>query len=279
MRLGLYGGALFLGVPLAFAFVMTRGFPNPGGTPPRDYEELRLVSRDGLKLRAWLARGSPDRSAAVVIHGLGDSLESYQEHARLLRSRGHTVLLVDLRAHGGSEGNLTTLGGLEQEDVRAGMRTLREHRLAGRGLLLLGHSIGAVAGLLAAAGEPDLRAVVVEAPFDSYRATIAHHAWLLYKIPSWAPIIPIAIAMAEWRAGFDADAVDCVAAARRIRAPLLAIVDGIDPRMPEAVVRRIVDAHPGPKRLWVCPGADHVQAIFHPDYWKHVGGFLEENGL
>jgi hypothetical protein len=59
----------------------------------------------------------------------------------------------------------------------------------------------------------------------------------------------------------------------------MAIVDGADPRMTEPIVRRIVDAHPGPKRLWVASGVDHVGAIFHPDYQKTVKGFLDDNGL
>jgi hypothetical protein len=93
------------------------------------------------------------------------------------------------------------------------------------------------------------------------------------------PIIPIAIAFAGWRAGFDPDEVDAVAAARCLRAPLLAIVDGADDRMPETVVRRVLDAHPGPKRLWVAPGAEHVGASLSPGYWPVVLGFLGENGV
>ena len=94
------------------------------------------------------------------------------------------------------------------------------------------------------------------------------------EVPSWVPIIPLAILAAEWRAGFDADAVDTVEAARRIDAPLLAIVDGLDPRMPEPVVRRIVDAHPGPNRLWVAEDVGHVGAIRNPDWEETVFRFL-----
>jgi len=279
MRLALYGTAIFVGIPLAFAHVMTRGFGGgPQAPPPRGYEAVSLAS-EGLKLRAWVTRGRPEQAAFIVVHGLGDSLESYLEHARRLRARGHTVLLVDLRAHGGSEGSVTTLGGRESADVRAAMQYLRDSGLAPHGLGLMGHSMGSVAVLLAAADQPDVRVVVVEAPYDTYRNTIAHHAQLLYHLPSWVPLIPTAILFAEWRAGFDADAIDSVAAVRRIRAPLLAIVDGADPRMPEPVVRRIVLAHPGPHRLWVVPGADHVGGIFHPDWAKVVLGFLDESGV
>jgi uncharacterized protein len=279
LRLLLYGGALFVGVPFAFSFVMTRPFPlaSPQG-PAEGYDDLRLVS-DGLRLRAWVTRGDPARPAAVVVHGLGDSLESYVGRARLFRERGEAVLLLDLRGHGASQGTHTTLGGLESHDVRAAMRYLRENGLAAHGLVLMGHSMGAVAVLLAAADQDDVLGVIVEAPYDTYRNTIAHHARLLYGLPSWVPIIPLAIRAAEWRAGFDADDIDCVGAARRIRAPLLAIVDGADRRMTEAIVRRVLDAHPGPKRLWVAEGVEHVGAIGHPDYRRQVTSFLEENGL
>jgi pimeloyl-ACP methyl ester carboxylesterase len=279
LRLLLYGGAVFLGLPLAFAHVMTRTYRGAvASTPAQGFTQAQLTV-DGLRLRAWLSAGRRERPAVVIVHGLGDTLESYTEHARGWRERGHTVLLPDLRGHGGSEGSRTTLGGREREDVRAAMRHLREARLAESGLVLVGHSMGAMAVLRAAADQSDVRAVVVEAPFDTYHDTVALHARLIYGIPGWLPIVPLSIAVAERLVGFDAGEVDGLAAARAIRAPLLAIVDGDDPRMPEAVVRRIVDAHPGPKRLWVAAGASHVGALFHPEYWKQLGDFIAANGL
>jgi pimeloyl-ACP methyl ester carboxylesterase len=279
LRLGLYGGGLFVGVPFAFSYVMTKANRLvPTAPVPREYRELLLAS-EGLRLRAWLSVGSSERPAVVVVHGLGDSLEGYLEHARVFSERGHTVLLVDLRGHGGSEGSCTTLGARERVDVGAAMDALRRLDLAKQGIVLMGHSMGAVAVLLAAAEAKDARGVIVEAPYDTYRHTVTHHANLYYKVPAWAPIIPLAIAAAEWRAGFDADDVDAVAAAARISAPLFAIADGLDQRMPESDVRRVYDAHHGPKRLWVAPGVDHLGAIALRDYWPRVGAFLDESGL
>ena len=278
-RVLFYGAAVLIGLPFAFSHVMTRTYPGRfSPVPAMGYEAVALDSGE-LELRAWITRGRPDKAACVIVHGLGDNLESYQGHARAFIERGHTVLLPDLRGHGGSEGRHTSLGGLESEDVRAAMDYLREAGLAGEGIVLMGHSMGAVAVLLAAADQPDIRAVIAEAPFDSYRNTIAHHARLFYYLPSWFPIIPLSILAAEWRGGFDADAIDTVEAARRIGAPLLAIVDGLDERMPEAVVRRIVDAHPGPNELWVASGVHHVGAFFHPDWKQVVVGFLERSGI
>jgi len=277
LRVALYGGAFFVGLPAVFAFILTRPHrARVSDHPPPRYTEVRLVS-DGLRLRAWLARGDRNRPAVLIVHGLGDTLESYQEHAQAFIDRGHTVLLFDLRGHGGSDGTLTTLGGHESADVRAAMRYLDGMGLAEDGFVLLGHSMGAVAVLLAAADRTDVRAVIAEAPYDTYRNTVAHHARLLYGLPSWVPLIPLSILGAEWLAGFDADAIDAVAAASRIQAPLLAIVDGDDKRMPEPVVRRIVDAHPGAHKVWIASGVGHVGAIYHPDWKTVVLGFMEHH--
>ncbi len=278
-RVLFYGLAVFAALPVALSGMLVSPPPRqPVDRPPSDARDSFFTS-DGLKLRGWLFEGDPEKPAFVFVHGLGDSLESFEGPARRFNERGHSVLLFDLRGHGGSEGRYTTLGGFERDDVLAAMATLRDRGLARNGFVLSGVSMGSVAALRAAAGREDVRAVIAEAPFDSFRGTARHHGHLFFHIPDWVPLISLTVAVAEWRAGFDADDVDAVAAASRLRAPLLAIADGADPRMPEPVVRRVFDAHPGPKQLWVAAGSGHAGAILHPDYWATVFGFLETNGL
>ncbi|HET7290908.1 MAG TPA: alpha/beta fold hydrolase [Vicinamibacteria bacterium] len=278
LRVVFYGSVAFAVLPWVFSSLMIAPYRQGGGGPEPGFEEGWLPS-DGLRLRTWLLRRDGARATVVVAHGFGDAIESYAGMARHFGARGHSVLLLEMRGHGRSDGEHTTLGGRESRDVRAAMDWLRGQGLAPRGFVVSGVSMGAVAVLLAAAGRDDVRAAIGEAPYDSYRETMAHHASLFYGLPRWVPILPLSIALAEWRAGFDADEVDCVAAARRLRAPLLLIVDGADPRMPEPVVRRILDAHPGPKRLWVAPGEPHAGASLNDGYWPTVEAFLSENGL
>jgi len=277
LRILFYGGAVFILIPLALSQALVGGYRGPTNPPPVGYREIHFVS-EGLRLRGWLKETGGRRAAVIVGHGLGDSLESYTEVASTLGERGHTVLLFDFRAHGGSEGRYTTLGARERLDVLAAAAFMRSSGLAPRGLILMGYSMGAVA-VLRAASELDASGVIAEAPYDTYRENAVRHAQLLYHLPRWAPIIPITIAWAEWRAGFHASEVNTVDAARRIHAPLLLIADGEDNRMPEAVVRRILDAHPGPKRFWLAPAAGHCGAMLLPEYWPRVLGFLDENHL
>lgn len=278
LRVAFYGLVVVAVLPWVFSSLIITPHRQPTHDPEPGFEEFWLSS-EGLLLRAWLLRGDPERAAAVVVHGLGDSIESYAGVARRFRARGHTVLLLELRGHGRSQGERTTLGGREREDVRAALEWLRVQNLARRGFIASGVSMGAVAVLRAAAGREDVHAAIAEAPYDSFRETMAHHGRLFYGLPRWVPIIPMAVAVAEWRAGFDADEVDSVAAARHLRSPLLLIVDGADPRMPEAVVRRILDAHPGPKRLWVAEGEPHAGASLNERYWETVDAFLTESGV
>ena len=49
--------------------------------------------------------------------------------------------------------------------------------------------------------------------------------------------------------------------------------------MPEAVVRRVADAHAGPHQVWVAPGVEHVGAVLHPDHWRVVLTFLDAGGV
>jgi uncharacterized protein len=278
LRVAFYGLVVVAVLPWLFSSLIITPHRQPTHDPEPGFEEIWLSS-EGLRLRAWLLRGDPERAAAVVVHGLGDSIESYAGVARRFRARGHTVLLLELRGHGRSQGERTTLGGREREDGRAALEWLRVQNLAPRGFIASGVSMGAVAILRAAADREDVHATIAEAPYDSFRETMAHHARLLYGLPRWLPVVPMAIAVAEWRAGFRADDVDSVAAARRLRSPLLLIVDGADPRMPEAVVRRILDAHRGPKRLWVAEGEPHAGASLNERYWETVDAFLSESGV
>ena len=272
----LRGVVLLVALPLAFALLDAR--PSGSRSARRRGARRRALGRsDGLRLRVWTVAGSPGAAGGRVVHGVGDTLESFTEIAARLALRGHASLLLDTARPRRQRGREITLGALEREDVRAVMDALRRRRR--RGFVLIGHSMGAVAVLRAAADRADVRAVIVEAPYDTFRETVAHHAWLLYRMPRWVPVVPITIAVAEWLGGLRRRRGGRGRRGARCRAPLLAIADGGDDRMPEAVVRRVFDAHPGPKALWVAPGAPHVGAVLHPDYWPTVDGFLSENGL
>jgi pimeloyl-ACP methyl ester carboxylesterase len=123
-------------------------------------EGPRLLTSDGVELvtRSWACDGEA-RAIVVLVHGLS----STKDHphvvglAERIRTRSLDVLSYDARGHGGS-GGLSTLGDLERHDVAAAVayaRTLHPR------VALVGASMGAIAAIAYAAGDPDLAGVVV----------------------------------------------------------------------------------------------------------------------
>src|SRR5262245_66692961 len=80
VRLVFYSLVLFLGIPLAFSQVLLRGMQETVSPPPPGYA-LGSVTADGLALRTWTVAGTSERPAVVLVHGLGDNLESYVDRA------------------------------------------------------------------------------------------------------------------------------------------------------------------------------------------------------
>jgi alpha-beta hydrolase superfamily lysophospholipase len=110
--------------------------------------ELRLATVDGEDLGAWWIEAREPRAAALLLHGndggRGDSLSA----ARILVRERISCLLVTLRAHGDSSGELNDIGWSSRTDVIAGVAEI-ERAHPGLPVLLQGTSLGSAAAIFA----------------------------------------------------------------------------------------------------------------------------------
>ena len=139
--------------------------------------------------------------------------------------------------------------------------------------VLWGTSMGAVSALLAAARDGSAAGVIADAPFDTYRNTVLHHAKLFYGLSEF-PLITLAMPMIESRVRFRVDDVDCLRAAEQIQAPMLLLAGEEDVRMPPAMVRSIYERAAGPKEFWIIPGEGHENRNFGQEFRDKVAEFL-----
>ena len=148
----------------------------PVSTPARvglAYSDVVLQTRDGLRLAAWSVPG-PRPDALILIHGIGNNRDDLLPVARDLRARGYNLLLLELRAHGQSEGDTSTLGVHEVEDVRAALNFLKQQPgVDPRRIGVWGMSLGSSVAIMSAAALPELRAVAADSVFASARWLIA----------------------------------------------------------------------------------------------------------
>ena len=235
-------------------------------------EDVEFRSKDGKKIAAWwLPKGNRGAPPVLVLHGLGASKAHMIDYILFAQREGNPVLAIDFRGHGDSDPSLTSIGFYESEDVLAGMKFVRER---GSGdPVLWGTSMGAVSALLAAERDGSVAGLIADAPFDTYRNTICHHAKLMYGIPEF-PLIVLACPMIEERAHFRMDDVNSLRAAAKIHAPMLVLAGEKDVRMDSAVVRTVYEAAGGPKEFWVIPGEGHENRTFQDSFQEKIRTFL-----
>ena len=138
-------------------------------------EELSIPTADGLRLSAWLVPRA-GASTIVLLHGYPADKADMLPIAAML-ARRFTVLLLDLRYFGRSEGRATTLGLRERDDLRGTLDVLAA--LGFKRFGVFGFSLGGAIAMTTAAEDRRIRAIAVYAPFSDLRV-LGHelYAWL-----------------------------------------------------------------------------------------------------
>jgi len=161
----------------------------PGGILGVQPQDISLQTADGLTLAGWYF---PSRNGAVVI-----LLHSYYANrvqplpvAEMLIRHGYGVVTYDQRASGESQGEVRTLGWLDIPDVNQAVRFAQSRPGVDRDRVgVYGCSVGGAIAVAAAAANPSIAAVAVDAPspitFEESRPTFADPAWGV-NIPIYA---------------------------------------------------------------------------------------------
>jgi dipeptidyl aminopeptidase/acylaminoacyl peptidase len=247
--------------------------PGDYGLP---YEELRLDTDDGLRLAAWYVP-SHNGAAVIMLHGLGVNRGGDLDLARAMAERGYGVLLPDLRAHGESEGEVSTLGPREVRDVRAAVEHLQNRPEIDRERIgVWGASLGGAVAILAGAQLPDLKAVVAQSAFASVEWLVQNQFSNLERMPTW--LAPVVVAMGGWQAGVDTREIAPVRQVGRISPRPLMIIHGErDSMFLVQNAALLAEAAGEPKELWILPGLGHtgLYAADPETYGDRVGAFFD----
>ena len=230
---------------------------------PHDYgmnfESLTLTTEDGLHLAAWYVP-SKNGAAIIVQHGYKSDREEMLDEAAMLAKHGYGVILVDLRAHGLSEGDEITFGVLETRDADAAYEyLLTRPDVDPERIGALGNSMGAVTLLLYAAQNPQIKAVVSDSAFSSLEDEIGKGVEVMTGLPAF-PFAPMIRFFAERQAGFSASEVAAVEHIDEISPrPVFILQGGADALIPTDSGQKLYDAAGEPRELWFDPELDHVE--------------------
>lgn len=208
-----------------------------------DYERVTLKAEDGVHLDGWLVPSPEERAVVAFFHGNAGNIGHRLDTLRLFHELGLSVLIIDYRGYGRSEGEPSEVG--LYRDGEAVWHYLRRHRgVAAERIVLVGRSLGAaVAAHIGAQHHPG--ALILESPFVS----IPELGQAIY------PYLPV-----RWIAKYRFPTAE---EAARCRCPVLVIHSLNDEIVPIAHGRTIFDRIPGPKRFLELEGG-------------HNAGFVED---
>jgi pimeloyl-ACP methyl ester carboxylesterase len=251
--------------------------PTPHGVPDAyDAEKVRLATADGVSLAGWHwpAPGAP---GVLLLHGNGASRAMHLRRARWLHGAGFAVLAIDFRGHGESTPRPRSFGWFESRDARAAFDWLKR-RQHGASIGIVGVSLGGAAALLGERGPLPADALVLEGVYPNIRDAIRNRV-AAYLGPAAPAIEPVLSLQSIPRYGIPAATLSPQRAAAGFDGPAMVIGGGEDRYTPPAETRALFDVLPGPKSLWLVPGAGHddIVGLSSDEYRRRLVGFFDRH--
>ncbi len=245
--------------------------PNSNNLPTQPFTTFRLKSNK--EIECWSIKTENSKGTVILFHGFGGQKSSMLDKSEVFLSLGYNTLLVDFMGSGGSEGNQTTIGFWEANQVKTCYEYLMDS--GEKNIYLFGTSMGAVA-IMKAINDFEIRptAIMIECPFGSMYQTVCAR----FKTMN-VPTFPMAGLLVFWgglQNGFWAFGHNPSAYAKNINCPTLLMYGEQDEKVSRAEIEEIFENLPAAKKLKMYPHAGHENYLkrYKGEWIKDIEGFL-----
>src|SRR5438128_5450711 len=213
-----------------------------------DYEEVELVTADGINFGAWHFRQQESPQTVIISGGHKGQRQGALGIAVALWRKGFNVVLDSYRGMPGSDRAPIPLRIKERLELQAAIAFARK-RIPNARIGLLGYSMGAVVSLLGAAGEPGVQALVLDSPFSDLRKLLIENVRSASKLPG-TPFVWLTGLMLWLRTRCWLSACSPIEVLSSLEPrPLFFIHGGADAINNVNHSRRLYDAYRGPREL------------------------------
>jgi alpha-beta hydrolase superfamily lysophospholipase len=249
--------------------------PRPTHKSKPDTVFKTIVIKSDLVLEGWQINIAKPKGTIIMFHGYSGEKSSLLSRAVEFRKIGYNTLLVDFKGSGGSEGNSTTIGFDESQEVIDCVKYLRYQ--GENNIHLFGTSMGAAA-ILKALHEQDLTptSIILECPFGRLDQTVAAR----FRVMG-IPAFPLSDVLTFWggvQNGYWAFAHNPQEYAKGVHCPALLIFGEKDDRVSREETNTIFKNLSGEKQLATYP--EHGHALFtsesHEQWITDVSGFIKK---
>ncbi|AFZ00306.1 alpha/beta hydrolase [Calothrix sp. PCC 6303] len=231
------------------------------------YEEVWLsvpvTATKVERIHGWWIENqqSPKTKVLLYFHGNGLNISANLSAARGFNQAGFSVLLIDYRGYGLSEGGFPNEQRIYQDAATAWNYLIGERQVKPRNIFIYGHSLGGGVAIDLAAKNPEAAGLIVEATFSSIRDIVK------YRKQFW--MFPVDLMVTQ--------RFESIAKVPKLKMPVLFIHGVNDSTIPASMTEKLYAATPEPKLLLLVPGADHndIGAFAPQKYRQAVESFLK----
>lgn len=257
----------------ALIFGVNNPRPENNTIPTNNFEVVKLKSNK--EIECWNIKTENSKGYVILFHGYGGNKSSMLDKAEAFLELGYNTLLVDFMGSGGSEGNQTTIGYLEAEQVQTCFNYLQKE--GEQNIFLYGTSMGAVATMKAISDyNINPKGIIIECPFGSMYRTVSAR----FKTMN-APTFPMAGLLVFWggiQNGFWAFNHNPTEYAKKINCPILLLHGAKDEKVSTEEIKSIYNNLAGVKKLQIYKDAGHENYLlkYKNEWAEDVKEFLEE---
>ena len=248
----------------------------------RPHEDVYKKSGDGLMLHAIYVPQKQDgqeERIAICFHGYtGQAASDFCGISDYYIRNGYSLLLVDQRAHGKSEGEYIGFGCLDRIDACSWIDWVIEHCGREVKIVLHGISMGGATVLMTGGLElpQQVKGIISDCGFTSPKKVFTHVLHSMYHMPAF-PIMQITDIVNRKKAGYGLDECNAAREVRKARGPLLLIHGDADTFVPCSMCDEIEQNCQCRVTKLIVKGAAHAESYYKDmeAYENAMTAFLE----
>jgi alpha-beta hydrolase superfamily lysophospholipase len=246
-------------------------------TPARlhlTYEDVWLAwesaAGQGQKIHGWWLPGtSPQTETLLMLLGrksdMGDHLTTVPRRSRLefLHSLGISLLIIDYRGYGQSQGPFPTEQSLYEDAEKAWNYLVTTRKIPPQQIFMYGYSLGSAIAINLAIDHPEAGGVIVEGAFTSIQ-DLVDQSGRFWMFPS------------DW---LITQKFDSFSKIQSLKIPILLIHGTADEIVPVTMTQTLFGAAPQPKEMILVSQADHeTTPMLGGDYYiAGIRKFLQQS--
>lgn len=239
------------------------------------FQQQFIATAKSKKLFSWLIRAPESRSTLVIVHGWGGNAEMMLPLVRPFHDVGIDVLVYDARNHGNSDSDSFSSLPRFAEDLDHVIDWLKQKKPSHR-IIVMGHSVGAAATILAASRRDDIHLAISIAGFAHPRLLMNRHLdrpWLPGIFRLWI------INYIQWVIGFRFDDIAPMNRIANVQCPVLLAHGTADHVIPISDMHLIEANAAVGRTVKVLPveGADHESVEHFQQHSDSLVSFINEN--